>query len=88
MHVLNISNRQDSTQVKALFKKIEATVAENASSHYSINSADGDALREKMETMVERSSKRFAEVQKKRRKRKALIEGEFHISQNNTMLVP
>ncbi|XP_037647235.1 GTPase IMAP family member 8-like isoform X2 [Sebastes umbrosus] len=74
-HLLNISNREDSTQVIKLFKKIEALVAKNGGSHYSIDSAEGNALREKMATMVERASKRFAEVQTKRRELKALIEG-------------
>ncbi len=86
-HVLNVSNTQDSTQVETLFKKIEAMVAENAGSHYSIDSADGNAVREKMEAMVERASKRFAEVQKKRRKLKALIEGESPCACTLTMVV-
>lgn len=81
-HVLNIRDRKNSSQVITLFKKIEAMVAENAlvGSHYSIDSADGEALRAKMEAMVERASKRFAEVQTKRRKLKALIKGECQIS--------
>ncbi|KAI9523354.1 hypothetical protein NQZ68_028378 [Dissostichus eleginoides] len=74
-HVLDISNHQDRTQVTTLFQKIEAMVAQNAAGHYSIDAADGSALREKMEAIVERTSKRFAEVQAKRRKLKALIEG-------------
>ncbi|XP_033998107.1 GTPase IMAP family member 8-like [Trematomus bernacchii] len=74
-HVFNISNHQDRTQVTRLFEKIEAMIAQNAAGHYSIDAADGSALREKMEAIVERASKRFAEVQAKRRKLKALIEG-------------
>ncbi|XP_035510517.1 GTPase IMAP family member 8-like [Morone saxatilis] len=74
-HVLNVRNRQDSTQVITLFNKIDEMVAKNAGSHYSVDSADGNALREKMEALVERASKRVAEVQTKRKKLKALIEG-------------
>lgn len=85
-HVLNISNTQDSTQVEKLFKKIEAMVAKNAGGHYSIDGADGNAVRGKMEAMAERASKRFAEVLTKRRKLKALIEGESHISLIKTFL--
>ena len=79
-HFLNVSNRQDSTQVMTLFEKMEAMVAENTGGHYSVDSADGNALKEKMEAMVERASQRFAEVQTKREKLKALIEGESHFS--------
>ncbi|XP_063759361.1 GTPase IMAP family member 8-like isoform X2 [Eleginops maclovinus] len=74
-HVLNISDHQNKTQVATLFNKIDAMVAQKAGGHYSIDSADGRALREKMEAIVERASMRFAEVQTKRRKLKALIEG-------------
>lgn len=74
-HILNISDRQDSTQVIVLFKKIEALIAENAGSHCSTDSADGNALKEKKEAVIERASKRFAEVQTKRRELRALIEG-------------
>ncbi|KAM6914276.1 GTPase IMAP family member 8-like [Lycodopsis pacificus] len=74
-HVLNINDRQDSTQVQMLFTKIEAMVSRKAGGHYSIDSADGKALREKIEAMVDRASQRVAEVQTKRRELKALIEG-------------
>ncbi len=84
-HVLNVSDRQDSTQVTTLFDKIEALVAENAGRHFSIDSADGNALRVKMEAVAERASKRFAEVQTKRKKLRALIEGESHIALPKTL---
>lgn len=79
-HVFNISNHQDRTQVTTLFQKMEAMVAQNAAGHCYIDAADGSALREKMEAIVERASKRFAEVQAKRRKLKALIEGKSEMS--------
>lgn len=75
-HILDISNKQDSTQVINLFKKIEAMVAENASSHYSIDSARGNVLREKIEAIAEGALRRVAAVQAKRRRLRALIEGE------------
>lgn len=75
-HVLDINNKQDSTQVINLFKKIEAMVAENASSHYSIDSARGNVLREKIEAIAEGALRRVAAVQAKRRRLRALIEGE------------
>lgn len=75
-YVLNIHNTQDSTQVKTLFEKIEAMVAENAGGYYSTDLAAGDALRQEMQAIAHRASERFAEVQTQRRKLKALIEGE------------
>nr|XP_046272359.1 GTPase IMAP family member 8-like isoform X2 [Scatophagus argus] len=74
-HFFNISDRQDSSQVITLFKKIDAVVAENAGSHYPIDGNDGKALKENMKAIAERASKRSAEVQAKREKLKALIAG-------------
>ncbi|XP_042361031.1 GTPase IMAP family member 8-like [Plectropomus leopardus] len=74
-HVLNISDRQDSTQVITLFKKIEVMMAENAGSHFSVDRVEGNALKEELEEMAERATTRFAEVETKRRKLRALIEG-------------
>uniref|UniRef100_UPI0037E98D4E uncharacterized protein n=1 Tax=Semicossyphus pulcher TaxID=241346 RepID=UPI0037E98D4E len=74
-HVLNTNDLHDSAQVQTLLEKIEAMVAENAGGHFSVDRADGNALREKMEAIVEGASKRVAEVQRRRRELKALIEG-------------
>lgn len=52
-------------------------VAENSGDYYSTDTAAGDALREEMQTIAERASERFAEVQTQRRKLKALTEGEY-----------
>ncbi|XP_040917666.1 GTPase IMAP family member 8-like [Toxotes jaculatrix] len=74
-HVLNISDVHDSAQVIELFKKIEAMVAENGGGHCSIDSAPGKALREKMQVIAERASKRAGFVQAQRRKLQTVIEG-------------
>lgn len=78
-HVLNIKDRQHSTQVKMLFKKIEAMVAENGGGYYRTDAAAGDALREEMQAIADRASGRFAEVQTQRLKLKAIIEGEYQM---------
>ncbi|KAM6965904.1 GTPase IMAP family member 8-like [Tautogolabrus adspersus] len=74
-HILNIRDQKDSAQVRSLFKKIDAMVAENAGSLFSIDGDEGSALKEKMEAIVERASKRFSEVQRRRRELRALIQG-------------
>ncbi|XP_072225037.1 GTPase IMAP family member 8-like [Leuresthes tenuis] len=74
-HVLNISNKQDSTQVLKLFEKIEAVVADNGGSHYTVDIAHGKALRKEIKALAGRASKRFDEVEKQRRNLKALIGG-------------
>lgn len=51
-----------------IFKKIEAIVAEKAGRHNSIDNANRNALRELLEEIDKRASKRFIEVQTKRRK--------------------
>ncbi|KAM9843977.1 GTPase IMAP family member 8-like [Aulostomus maculatus] len=74
-HILNVNDGQNSAQVRKLFKKIDALVIENGGSHYCVNSAAGEALREKLKWINKSASKRFAEVQTQRRRIKALIEG-------------
>ncbi|XP_041634293.1 GTPase IMAP family member 8-like [Cheilinus undulatus] len=74
-HALNIRDQQDGTQVQTLLEKIEAMVVENAGRVYSVDAAEGRALTEKMETIAERASKRFFEVQRRRRELRALIQG-------------
>ncbi|XP_041634024.1 GTPase IMAP family member 8-like [Cheilinus undulatus] len=74
-HALNIRDQQDGTQVQTLLEKIEAMVVENAGRAYSVDAAEGRALTEKMKTIAERASKRFSEVQRRRRTLRALIQG-------------
>uniref|UniRef100_A0A3Q3BFR7 AIG1-type G domain-containing protein n=1 Tax=Kryptolebias marmoratus TaxID=37003 RepID=A0A3Q3BFR7_KRYMA len=74
-HVLNIRDREDRAQVKMLFEKIDAMLADNRGRHYSVDGAHGNALREEMKVWAEGASKRFDQVQKQRKELRALIEG-------------
>ncbi|MEQ2308554.1 hypothetical protein AMECASPLE_029336 [Ameca splendens] len=79
-HVLNISDREDEDQVKMLFEKIETMVTNNGGRHCSVDISHGNALREKLQVLVEKASKRFGDVQKQRRKLKIQIEGRSEVS--------
>lgn len=78
-HVLNISNNQDVTQVNDLFEKIEAMIAKNGGGLYVAVRAAGDALKEEMQAVAERASKRFDDMQTQRKKLREIIEGESHV---------
>ncbi|MEQ2286159.1 hypothetical protein AMECASPLE_039337, partial [Ameca splendens] len=74
-HVLNIRNRDNRDQVKMLFEKIDTMVKNNGGRHCPVDISHGNALREKLQVLVEKASKRFGDVQKQRRQLKIQIEG-------------
>lgn len=78
-HVLNISNREDKAQVQMLFEKIDAMITANRGSHYSVDGAHGNTLREETKVWTERASQRFDQMQKQRMKLRALIDGKLQI---------